>query len=164
MVDDEAPRPRELTDFPARGPNSLASIPTRGIARVIDIVIPSLPVVVIVTVLVARQSTPDANALPHWPRFVLIGLVLAYETICVGWRGRTVGKVLLGTRVARLVKGTRPDWTQSFMRALVPVAALSIPFDLGPGLYACVFLTAVFSPIRRGVHDHASGTVVVRTR
>jgi uncharacterized RDD family membrane protein YckC len=164
MLDDETPRPRELSDFPPRGPNSLASIAERGIARFIDIVIPALPVVVIVTVLVARQSSPDATKLPTWPRVVLIALVLAYETVGVGWRGRTVGKALLGTRVARLLKGTRPDWTQSFMRALVPVAALSVPWSLGPGLYACVFLSAVFSPIRRGIHDHAAGTVVVRTR
>jgi len=164
MVDDETPRPREATDFPPTGPNSLAGLVERGVARAIDIVIPTIPVVVIVTVLVARQSTPDVAKLPTWPRMVLIGLVLAYETICVGWQGRTVGKLLLGTRVARLLKGTKPDWAQAFMRALVPVAALSVPWSLGPGLYLCVFLSATFSPIRRGLHDHAAGTVVVRTR
>jgi uncharacterized RDD family membrane protein YckC len=164
MVDDDTPRPREASDFPPRGPNSLASFAERGVARFIDILIPTLPVVIVVMVLIARQPTPDVAKLPTWPRGLLIGLVLAYETVCVGWRGRTVGKVLFGTRVARLLKGTRPDWGQAFMRALVPVAALSVPWELGPGLYVCVFLSATFSPIRRGLHDQAAGTVVVRTR
>ena len=163
MVDDEAPRPREVADFPSRGPNSLASLAERGIARAIDILLPTVPVVIVIVVLMTRQAEPDASKLPPWPRFLLIGLVLAYETGCVAWRGRTVGKVLLGTRVARVLKGTKPDFTQAFMRALVPVAALAVP-TVGLGLYFCVFLSATFSPIRRGLHDHAAGTVVVRTR
>jgi uncharacterized RDD family membrane protein YckC len=163
MVDDELPRPREAVDFPPTGPNSLASFGERGVARAVDILIPVVPVVAVVLVLIARQASPDASNLPMWPRFLLIGLVLVYETGCVAWRGRTVGKLLFGTRVALVVKGTKPDFTQAFMRALVPVAALSVP-ELGPGLYLCVFLSATFSPIRRGLHDHAAGTVVVRTR
>jgi uncharacterized RDD family membrane protein YckC len=163
MVDDDAPRPRDADDFPAKGPNSLASIAERGVARGIDILVPSVPVVIVILVLMSRQTVADASKLPPWPRFLLIGLVLVYETGCVAWRGRTVGKVLLGTRVARVVKGTKPDATQALMRALVPVAALAVP-TIGLGLYAGVFLSATFSPIRRGLHDHAAGTVVVRTR
>ena len=70
------------------------------------------------------------------------GLVLAYETVR-GLAGPTLGKVLLGARVALLVNGPPPDRTQSPCRALVPVAALSIPLSFGLGLYLRVPLGLV---------------------
>ena len=61
------------------------------------------------------------------------------------------------------VVGTTPDVTQATMRALVPVSALALP-AIGVAMYLFVFLTAMFNPLLRGIHDYAAGTVVVRTR
>ena len=55
-----------------------------------------------------------------------------------------------------------PTCRRPTLRALVPVSVLAIP--LVALCYPFVYLSAMFSPMRRGIHDHAAGTVVVRTR
>jgi uncharacterized RDD family membrane protein YckC len=163
MLPDEAPRPQEATDFPATGVNSLASFGQRGTARCIDAMIPLVPALAILMVLALRDQ-PGSGSLPTWPVFVGIAIAVVYETTFVAWRGQTLGKMLLGVRVARLLDGTKPDRSQSALRALVPASALSLPGVLGIGLYLFVLLMAVPSELRRGIHDHAGGTVVVRSR
>jgi uncharacterized RDD family membrane protein YckC len=163
MVPEEAPRPHEATDFPATGINSLASFTQRGTARGIDAMVPLVPVLAILMTLALRDGSSTA-ALPRWPVFVGIAIAVVYETAFVAWRGQTPGKMLLGVRVARLVDGTTPDRAQSALRSLVPASALSLPGALGIGLYLFVLLMAVPSELRRGIHDQAGGTVVVRSR
>ncbi len=163
MVPEEAPRPQEATDFPATGVNSLASFTQRGTARGIDAMIPFIPAVTILMVLALRDGSGSAP-LPRWPVFVGIAIAVVYETAFVAWRGQTLGKMLLGVRVAQLVNGAKPDRSQSALRALVPASALSLPGVFGIGLYLFVLLMAVPSELRRGIHDHAGGTVVVRSR
>jgi uncharacterized RDD family membrane protein YckC len=162
MVPDEAPRPHEAADFPASGVNSLASFVQRGTARGIDATIPLIPVVAILALIALTDTSGDA--LPRWPVFVGIAVAIAYETTFVAWRGQTLGKMLLGVRVARLVNGTKPDPSQSALRALVPASALSLPGVFGVALYLVVLLLAVPDELRRGLHDQAGGTVVVRSR
>ena len=88
---------------------------------------------------------------------------LVYETLLVGFFGRTVGKIVMGTRIVRRVDGGRVSWWSALQRSLVPVVASSVPqagFVLGPMVYVFAF----FSPLRQGVHDRAAGTVVVMDR
>ena len=162
MLPEDPPRPQAAEDFPPRGPNSLASISERGAARVIDLLIELVPVLVIFIVWVLR-SDPRVDAFPRWSLFVFIVGAVLYETALVGWRGQSLGKFLLGVRVARLLDGSKPDATWAAMRVLLPCALLAIPL-LGPGLYLFVYLWAVVTPMRRGAHDSAAGTVVVRAR
>jgi uncharacterized RDD family membrane protein YckC len=162
MVPEEAPRPQEATDFPATGVNSLASFSQRGTARCIDVLIPLVPVLAILMALALRDTSGDP--LPRWPVFVGIAIAVAYETTFIAWRGQTLGKMLLGVRVAQLVNGTKPDPSQSALRALVPASALSLPGVFGIGLYLFLLLMAVPNELRRGIHDQAGGTVVVRSR
>ena len=163
MVPEEAPRPQEAADFPATGVNSLASFTQRGTARGIDALIPLVPVVAILMTIALRDPTSD-EALPRWPVFVGIFIAVVYETTFIAWRGQTLGKMLLGVRVAQLVNGAKPDPSQSALRALVPASALSLPGVFGIGLYLVVLLMAVPNELRRGIHDQAGGTVVVRSR
>jgi len=163
MLPEDAPHPQEAADFPATGVNSLASIGQRGVARSIDALIPFVPTVAILMVYALRSGTSTAP-LPRWPVFVGIAIAVVYETAFIAWKGQTLGKMLLGLRVARLVNGTTPDRSQSALRALVPASALSLPGVIGISLYLVVLLMAVPSDLRRGIHDHAGGTVVVRSR
>ena len=160
MLPEDVPRPRAPEDFPPRGPNSLASIFERGATRVIDLLIELVPVLIIFIVWVLR-SDPRVDQFPRWSLFVFIGGAVTYETALVGWRRQSLGKFLFGLRVARLVDGSEPDLSWSAMRVLLPCAVLAIPV-VGPGLYVFVYLWAVVTPLRRGVHDSAAGTVVVR--
>lgn len=93
-----------------------------------------------------------------------IGLTAAafvYETLMIGFLGRTVGKIALGTRVVRLVDGGRPTWSEAAMRALVPLALGAIP-QVGVVLGLVVYSLALWNPLRQGLHDKAAGTLVVR--
>jgi uncharacterized RDD family membrane protein YckC len=164
MLPEDPPRPQAPTDFPPQGPNSLASVLERGAARMIDLLIESIPVLVIFIVWVLR-SDPRVDTFPLWSLWVFIAVVIVYETGLVGWRGQTLGKLLLGVRVARLLDGSKPDVSWAALRVLVPCTVLAIPVaGIGVGLYVGVYLWAAMVPMRRGIHDTAAGTVVVRAR
>ena len=74
---------------------------------------------------------------------------------------------MLGLRIARYADGGRPDWGQAALRALLPAAGGAVCFALLQvstfGL-VLVLASAYFLPLRRGWHDVAGGTVVIRTR
>jgi uncharacterized RDD family membrane protein YckC len=164
MLPDDRPRPSEATDFPPSGPNSLASIGERGVARAIDVLLELIPLAILVASYVRVDGDEvKIDDVPFWLSFVTIGVAVVYETIFIAWRGQTLGKMLLGVRVARLIGGTKPDPSQAGLRALVPGSAWAVPI-LGFGLYLFVFLSAIGNPLRRGIHDRAAGSVVVRTR
>ena len=85
---------------------------------------------------------------------------LLYETLPV-WRwGRTLGKLLAGTRVVRLEDGGGLTLTRAFQRSLVPTALSAVP-TVGPLLGIGVYVWAFFDPLRQGVHDKAAGSLVV---
>jgi uncharacterized RDD family membrane protein YckC len=161
-VSEESPRPQTATDFPVVGANSLASALERGAARLIDVLIAAVPTLVIFIVW-AMGHDPAVDTFPTWPRFVFVGVAVVYEAAFVAWRGQTLGKIIVGVRVALLVNGAKPSGSQAAMRALVPGAAISIPV-LGVGFYLLVFVWAFNNAMRRGIHDLAAGTVVVRLR
>ena len=102
------------------------------------------------------------TSIPGWAILPFVVMMVIYEVALETWLGQTLGKMLLGVRVARLVNGTGPDVSQVTLRALLPASVLALPVI--SIAYPFVYLTAGFSPMRRGVHDHAGGTVVVRTR
>ena len=161
VIPDDAPRPRGPDDFPSAGPNSLASIGQRAAARTLDTVLIGIPAVLVLMPFVTVKGN-QVTAIPRWAVLPFVVMIVVYEVALETWLGQTLGKMLLGVRVARLVDGTGPDMSQVTLRALVPASVLAVPF--ASVLYPFVYLTAGFSPMRRGVHDHAGGTVVVRTR
>ena len=103
----------------------------------------------------------------------------AYEIVSVALWGRTIGKLVAGTRVVALESGAIPGWSRAILRWAVPwIAGLGpfIPEDgLAAGLVAAaagvltifVYVGLLKEPLRQGVHDKVAGTVVVlvpRTR
>jgi uncharacterized RDD family membrane protein YckC len=161
-----------LEDFPEAGPNALASIQQRGFARVIDELMVSIPILSIV-LLVQRAVTgvplsdPAEIEMPILLLAIPFAVQVVYEVVVTALWGQTLGKLALGIRVARYTDGGKPTWTQSSLRCLLWAA----PAALGLAVLhqsvigaVPVFLTALRYSLRRGVHDEAGGTIVVRTR
>lgn len=112
-----------------------------------------------------------ALTLPLWPAVgtspllvlqllaLLVGAV--YEVAFVTRRGQTPGKMLLGVRV--VVAGTDhvPDLGRAVTRWGVPTALSLVPV-VGPFLALAAFGVILWDPLRRGWHDRAAGTLVVR--
>jgi len=94
--------------------------------------------------------------------------------------GRTVGKLVAGTRVALVDDAAAvPGWRRATVRWAVPsvlglvalavFSALSLPTGgplltpaLAAALYVVVYGPILTNPLRQGLHDRAAGTVVVR--
>jgi uncharacterized RDD family membrane protein YckC len=163
VLSDETPRPRDPTDFPPHGPNSLASIGERGMARTLDTLIELIPLTVLVAVFIKFDTVHNTASLPSWVLIAWLAMLVVYEAVMVTWRGQTVGKLVFGVRVAYLVNGKKPDPFHAALRIMLPAIVLAFPPTLW-FLYPVVYLTAAFTPMRRGVHDQAAGSVVVRTR
>ncbi len=161
VLPDDAPRPREPSDFPPTGPNSLAGFWARAGARTFDVILVGIPAVLVV-VPFATYKGNQVTATPNWAFLPFIVLFALYETAMVAATGQTLGKMVTGVRVAQLVNGRRPDVGQSALRSLVPLTVLAIPVLLLA--WPLVYLTAIFNPLGRGIHDQAGGTVVVRSR
>lgn len=150
----------------------LASIGARAVAWFIDWLVVSVPVVVVAFVVLVNEVglNPDdqpsvdelSELVPAW-LFVLPNAARAvYDTVLVAWRGRTLGKLALGVKVVA-ADGGRLEWWQAGIRAVLPQIAWLVPY-LGIGLVSVIYLVAVLDPYRRGLHDRAAGSLVIRTR
>jgi len=171
------PRIPQAEDFPDRGPNALGLLSGRAWARIIDAVIVTAPFLVILYLLILPTTGPDLQptartdeVTEQYQWLLPVGslvLGVVYETVACAWKGRTFGKALLGLRMARYADGGTPDLGQAALRALLPAAAGALTYAIFKmstlGLLA-VLGSAYFLPLRRGWHDLAGGTVVIRTR
>jgi uncharacterized RDD family membrane protein YckC len=162
-----APRVPTVDDFPESGPNALATFSQRAWARVLDTLIVFYVFYRLAQYAPIRYEETDlvvANL--GW---LLLGWVLlagAYEVILVAISGRTAGKMVIGTRVARYADGANPTWSQATLRSLPPLAAATVlgRFGLPVVGAGAVYLSSLSNPLVRGWHDLAAGTVVIRTR
>jgi uncharacterized RDD family membrane protein YckC len=135
--------PGQRLGLPEEGPGSVASRGLRLLALLIDLVLMSLVTSLFVEVDVNR---PDVMQTFNYVS-VLVWFVVS--SVMVSLFGFTVGKMLLGLRVVRL--DGRP---------------LVGPFRAVPRtlLTALLLPAALADADSRGLHDKATGTVVVRTR
>lgn len=163
--------PQGPDSFPAQGVNSLASVGQRTLARVIDLVVLSVPYLavlgIVIAVLAAADTSPeDIGETRAWVLYVGPGIVVAmvYETLCVTRWGQTLGKLVVGIRVARQVNGRCPLWWESAQRVALPGAVVIIPHPVALAGAMALYVVAGFDPMRRNVPDRAAGTVVVRAR
>ena len=100
----------------------------------------------------------------------VIAVTTAYNIVCVGLWGRTIGKRAVGTLVVSTDSNMIPDWRSAAIRGVVPIVD-RIVFVFLPswdwlGVLGLVWLIAVYGPIlrsptRQGLHDRAAGTVVI---
>ncbi len=173
MADDEGFRPSEFDvdasgkpiptfEITEMGPGALATVAQRAGAHLIDLfVILVLPSYLFVALFATGEG--DDRVLPAWVPLVIVGICVAYEVLML-WRiGATLGKRLLGIEVVRYLDGGRPTLTMATIRTLITAVqyTLIIPLML---ISLIVYLTAAWNPQRRGIHDRASGTIVVRSR
>ena len=97
--------------------------------------------------------------------FVGIAIAVVYETVVRGVAGpdhrQDAARGAGGPAAQRRRSPTRRS---RHCGRWCPRRALSLPGVFGIGLYLFVLLMAVPSELRRGIHDQAGGTVVVRSR
>jgi uncharacterized RDD family membrane protein YckC len=141
---------------------TLAPIIRRIGGLLIDQVLVALPIACVVVAAGYRPSDVVTSKSLLVFNISLTSVAFVYETLMIALTGRTVGKIALGTRVVRLVDGGRPGWSESAMRALVPLSLGAIP-RVGVLLGVFVYSLAMWNPLRQGLHDKAAGTLVVRT-
>ena len=90
----------------------------------------------------------------------LVATAIAYQSLLVGFFGRTVGMIATGIRVVRQTDGGPVGWFASGQRALVPLLFIGVPV-LGVYVFLGVYAMAYLGPLRQGLHDRAAGTLVV---
>lgn len=108
--------------------------------------------------LIAR-STPADDA-GHDIVYVAmgVGMLLAglYEVVLTGLFGQTLGKRLLGIKVVSEATGRPPGVARALVRFLVLWAFWMLTV-------AAFVMICTDKQRRRGLHDQAAGTVVIRT-
>jgi uncharacterized RDD family membrane protein YckC len=124
--------------FPAEGPGSVASIGARLGAFVIDAIVANL--IAGIPYLVGVRYTPNTRT------FIVLGAFLLMELIFDTSYGQTVGKRVLGIRVIRIDGDGLAGFPWVLLRTL---------------LLAALIPAVVWDRDRRGLHDKASGTIVV---
>jgi uncharacterized RDD family membrane protein YckC len=144
----------------------LADSPKRVLARIIDMVLVGIAVALLAWAFRVNQYNVDPNQLSAgkaWARDAIAAvLYIAYDTYMIAKTGQTVGKRLLGMRVANLQDGSTPSLQTSLARAVV----LWVPFAF---CCACVWTIIAGGwsffdkPYKQGLHDKAAKTVVVST-
>jgi len=139
---------------------TLAPILRRAGGLLLDQFIVALPVVLVIISLGFEPGDAVSNRSLLVFNIAITAVAFVYETVMITMLGRTVGKMAFGTLVVR-TDGSAPGWTESSMRALVPLSLGAIP-RIGLLLSMLVYSLALWSPLRQGLHDKAAGTLVVR--
>ncbi|MCH0563809.1 MULTISPECIES: RDD family protein [unclassified Streptomyces] len=149
---------------PLAGMPPLADSGKRTLARIIDMILVGVVVWLLTWGFGVTEYTVDSNTIQVGKSLaqavVAAVLYVGYDTYLISRTGQTLGKRLLGMRVANLDDGATPSVQTSLIRALV----LWIPFAF---CCACVW-TAIAGgwsffdkPYKQGLHDKAAKTVVV---
>lgn len=92
--------------------------------------------------------------------------VAVYQITLTATTGQTVGKMLMSTRVTDYESGLLPTWFQATKRWLaviiVSLVSLVIPdLETIEALWTLAVLIPILSsPLHRGLHDFAAGTIV----
>ena len=130
----------------------------RATARVVDVVLVMLPAWLVLAplllvVLPNARTTTVVTAVLAW------AVVVGYEAWFTTVSGQTIGKRALGIRVV-LVGGTEPPGLgASVVRAALPVLMGVVTFGVA---WIVPYLWVIWDRDRRGLHDRAAGTEVIR--
>jgi uncharacterized RDD family membrane protein YckC len=178
LVDDEDDGRPLFDDEPAPGapvgpvgPDErwpvIAARSRRVVGYVVDVIV--VDVGVLAFFAAVRVWSDGDGRIVRWAWLAAV-LAAAYEIVPVAVAGRTLGKLVAGTRVVVDGEGRVPGWGRAIARWAVPaLPVLLMPYALGgaPRFFAftvwpiVVYGPVLFDPMRRGLHDRAAGTVVV---
>ncbi|GAA5095517.1 RDD family protein [Nocardia iowensis] len=138
----------------------IARIPTRATAFLVDVVVQFVLgcILLVLAVTVLLPSGADSAWLQVVVLVSIVGVLVGYPVACeTAWRGRTLGKLLVGLRVVR-ADGGPIDFRHALTRGL---AGAIVDFWM-LGLFGAVaVLTSLCSPNARRIGDVLAGTVVV---
>ncbi|HEX3622503.1 MAG TPA: RDD family protein [Acidimicrobiales bacterium] len=147
---------------PVEGPTvAVASLAQRLGGVLIDGLLTSMVVVVPVLLgIVHFDSVQDLRISPGWAAALLVfGAV--YTIVPTALWGQTAGKLAVGSRVVVEADGSVPGWRRSLLRWFVAEGVGQIPY-IGIWISLVVIGSLLFDSRRRGLHDKAAGTIVVR--
>lgn len=157
--------------FPGSGPVEVAEFWQRAVAKVLDFVILTVitAVPVLLGFLVLTTSGPDdTGGLSVVAGFVVgtvlyVGFAVLYEWITVAVWGASLGKMAVGIQVVDEHTGTTIGWGRSFVRHLVVIGPMLLPY-LGVLASLAVLLSVFFDNTGRmqGWHDKAAHDLVVK--
>ncbi len=151
---------------PLAGMPPLADSGKRTLARIIDMILVGIVVLLLTLAFGVSEYTVDSERMQVGrslaQSFIAAVLYIAYDTFMMTRSGQTLGKKWLGLRVANLENGATPSVQTMLIRSLV----LWVPFAF---CCACIW-TAISGgwsffdkPYKQGLHDKAAKTVVVST-
>ncbi len=152
-----------LSDTQATGP-ALATVGSRILGKAIDGLILSPIVLLALSQSGALAQVGKSNAVPHMSPGLLIVIYLitgVYEIALTALRGQTLGCMATKIRIQDARTGRIPRWGQAGIRWLVPTGASFVPI-IGIFLSLLVYAFMLWDPRRQGLHDKASGVVVVK--
>jgi len=132
----------------------------RIVAAIIDIV--AMAVVFVVFAMLFGDTAPEGEdtegvslSLSGGPALIYFLVVIAYYFVMEAATGKTLGKMLLGLRVATL-DGSAYSPGKAFIRNILRV------IDALPFLYLLGLIIVVVSKRKQRLGDMAAGTVIVR--
>ncbi|SCK20505.1 RDD family protein [Streptomyces sp. WMMB 322] len=145
---------------PLEGMAPLASRGRRLLARIIDALIVGIPVFVVMG-FAQGWWNPDDSGRTASQQLVYTVVYLVYEGLMLTQSGQTLGKKVVGIRVAVLADGTVPSGVPGWLRS----AVYHVP-PLVPCIGFIFWLVNVLfctwdKPYRQCLHDKAARTVVV---
>ena len=154
-----------MTERDRRSPivdDDLAEPWRRLVGFVVDWMIMVLIAVILVSVLQVDFEAGDGLRLPAAVLIVQGLVAAAYYIGFTVFRGQTPGKMLIGTRVVMERTAGIPGLGPSVLRWVVPGVFVFLPgvSVVFMGIYGWL----LFDSRRRGLHDKAAKTVVVRAR
>jgi uncharacterized RDD family membrane protein YckC len=133
-----------------------AGLVSRVVAAVIDVtVLVGIDAVVLYfTIQICGLTMAEVSALPKAPMVFFLLLQNGAYLVAFTAGGQTLGKMALGIKVVAAEDSQPPDVGRAIRRSMWWLL-LTAPAGLG-------FLSTLASPDRRGFHDRAAGTRVVR--
>jgi uncharacterized RDD family membrane protein YckC len=133
-----------------------AGIWSRFVAVGIDLaVLTAIDVLVLYfTLQICGLTAADLDVLPKVPLIAFFVVQNGGYLVVFTAGGQTLGKMAMGIKVISTGGSEQVDVPHSLLRTVLWVV-LAIPAGLG-------FLTALFSPERRGLHDRFAGTRVIK--
>jgi uncharacterized RDD family membrane protein YckC len=151
---------------PAAGPNTLATRTRRAWADTLDTVIALIWVVPLWSHFKVVDNLLQGEFMPLSVEIEIGALSFVMFALANAWflarNGQTIGKMLLGIRIATLDGGVPELWRTLALR-YAPIAIVSVIPTLGLGLLLpTVDVLFIFRGDRRCVHDMIAGTQVLR--
>ncbi|TWH19706.1 putative RDD family membrane protein YckC [Prauserella rugosa] len=167
--------PGARIQFDGGAPLELASLMYRFLARLLDIVMVGAVVSAVLlplAIIFGRDSGVFGTSATITSGYAVLYplIMMIYEAIGLGKRGRTFGKKIMGLRVvtrSSSAHGSGLGAGPAMSRALlVPgLGVLNILLYLGSAALLLYFLSPVFDPRgRRGWHDLVAKTYVISTK